>query len=396
MINIGFFTIGNVSPLETFILDLMSDLYQDKDFKVTYISGSNKKCKITNAYECCFSGFDTSYSQFAFYLQKISAIKGGDKADFIRMKFNLWKSNKQLLKQKLPHFDAAYIEYANTAILVKDFLFDNNIPFIVHVHGHDITASTNNEAYTKELKDLFKKATLFIAASNYMKRRLVLLGCQPNKIKMIRLGVKTDNIKIVPWSEKLKNNPSLIFLGRLTEKKHPIALLHAFSIVKSKIPNISLTIIGGGPLESIVRQEIKKLGLSNSVNLKGVLEREQSFPILSSHWIYVQHSVTSIKGDTEGFGLGMAEAALHELPIVSTIHNGITENVIDSKTGFLVPEYDYEQMADKIIMLINNPILAQQMGKDGRKHILNLCKPSKRNELIKQSIKEVVNTNAII
>ena len=102
----------------------------------------------------------------------------------------------------------------------------------------------------------------------------------------------------------------------------------------------------------------------------------------------MQHSVTATTGDQEGFPVSLAEAAAHGLPIVSTIHSGITENVINGETGYLVQEYDYETMAEKIICLINDPALAQKLGMNGRKHILELCKPGLRTEKIKTLLYE--------
>ena len=103
---------------------------------------------------------------------------------------------------------------------------------------------------------------------------------------------------------------------------------------------------------------------------------------MNKHWIYAQHSVTAISGDKEGYAISPAEAAAHELPVVSTIHNGIPEHVIDGETGFLVPEFDYESMAERIIQLIQNPMLAKKMGRAGRNNILALNNPQKRIDKI--------------
>jgi len=53
-----------------------------------------------------------------------------------------------------------------------------------------------------------------------------------------------------------------------------------------------------------------------------------------------------------------------------------------NETGFLVKEFDYEAMAEKIIKLLLNPNLAEQMGQAGRKNISQLCQMSKRVESI--------------
>jgi colanic acid/amylovoran biosynthesis glycosyltransferase len=216
-----------------------------------------------------------------------------------------------------------------------------------------------------------------------MRRLLVLLGADENKIRVIRIGIDVASIKPMAWEERIKKGPSIVFLGRLTEKKHPIALLYAFNIVLTKIPEAKLTIIGDGPLKNEVVNTIKRLNLENSVSLLGSLPREKSFPILNAHWVFAQHSVTSKTGDKEGYALSPAEAAAHELPVVSTLHNGIPEHVIDGHTGYLVPEFNYEAMAEKLIYLLQNPKDAEKMGKAGRMNIEKLNNQQQRIASIK-------------
>ncbi|MCH8328093.1 MAG: glycosyltransferase family 4 protein [Candidatus Marinimicrobia bacterium] len=148
----------------------------------------------------------------------------------------------------------------------------------------------------------------------------------------------------MPWQERLQAYPSVVFLGRLTGKKNPIALIHAFALVRASVPKAKLTIIGDGPLREKLVKRIEVLGLQSAVTILGVLDQEAAWNEMRHHWIYAQHSVSSISGDQEGFALSLAEAAAHELPVVSTWHNGIPENVIHGETGYLVREFDYEEM----------------------------------------------------
>ena len=392
MIKLGYFTQVLFGVSETFIYDLVTELNHDKNIDFTYISKHEKSLKAEFNINNLVVNYSHKYVSWLIRWYKLNELLGRDGS---RAKMNLkkWLAIRALNKKVTKKFDVAFIEFADTAILLMNYLYQQKTPFIVHVHGHDITSSLNDKAYKEELMVLFEKAAFFIAASEYMKRRLMLLGCDENKIKVIRLGIDSKHIEPTPWSEKIKLPPSIIFLGRLTAIKNPVALLYAFQKVKQEIPEATLSIIGDGEMKAAVLNTITKLGLSNAVTLYGALPREKSFPILKSHWIYAQHSVTSLRGDTEGFAISLAEAALHELPVVSTIHNGITENVIDGKTGFLVPEFNYEAMADKLIYLIKNPIVAEEMGKAGKKHILNLCNPTTRIEAIKSLIIETNNYN---
>ncbi len=292
------------------------------------------------------------------------------------------KSFQRLLKQahrqlfpviKTEQPDVAYIDFGKTAIVARQTLQSLGVPFVVHFHGSDVTSALNEFSYRQELHKVFRDASALIVASNHIRRLLVLEGASPDKIHVVRLGVKVENLSPVSWEKRKNSSPSLVFLGRFTPKKQPVAVVQAFALVKQQVPDAKLSMIGDGSEMLRVKERISKLGLHDSIQLYGALPRAEALPIVNQHWLLAQHSVTAPNGDQEGFGLSLAEAAALELPIVSTLHNGIPEQVIDGETGFLVREFDYEAMAEKIITLLSNPELAEKMGKAGRKNINQLC-----------------------
>lgn len=385
-IKLGYFIGSQLGVSETFIIDLIKAFSLEKSIDLTIISGKREELENPFLSKTIFSGFQKSNPLIENILYKIGQIRGGKGSEYkiIQQKRHAYNS---LIKLNYFDIDIAYVDYADIGILIFEFLKNRNIPLIVHVHGYDVTSKLKDSFYHKEFEKLTNYAHKVVAASDYIKRILILAGCERSKIEVIRLGIDTEKIHPKPWRERLKTNPKIIFLGRLTSKKHPIALVEAFYIVQKIIPEATLTFIGDGPLKAELVKRISKLKLTEKVELLGSLSREEAFPILNEHWIYAQHSVTSPGGDQEGFAISLAEAAAHSLPVVSTFHNGIPENVINGKTGFLVSEFDFEAMAEKIIYLIENPEIAQAMGTEGSKHIKKLCDPSIRTERIIQLFK---------
>ena len=381
---IGYFSITNLTISETFIYDLVHGLNADKDLEVIYYSGKkNEKPKVDFKLKSVQTGFAERGKRIFSIAYKLGGLIKREKDWKSISKIQKKHSYRALVNSISGPIDIAWIDYADSAMLVREFLNSRKIPFILHVHGYDITSSLNIPGYADELGKVINDAQYIVAASEYMKRLLVLQGANENKIKVIRIGIDVKSIIPISWTERLKENPSIIFLGRLTIKKHPIALLHAFKIVLKTIPHAKLTIIGDGPLRNDVLKRIQKLEIGNSVVFLGSLPREESFPILNNHWVYAQHSVTAFTGDQEGYAISPAEAAAHGLPVVSTIHNGIPEHVIEGKTGYLVPEYNYEAMAEKIIYLLQNPKLAEEFGINGRENIEQINNQEKRIESIK-------------
>jgi colanic acid/amylovoran biosynthesis glycosyltransferase len=81
--------------------------------------------------------------------------------------------------------------------------------------------------------------------------------------------------------------------------------------------------------------------------------------------IFLQHSITDpVTGDEEGLPVAILEAMAHSLPVISTIHAGIPEAVLEGTTGFLVRERDTEGMAERIIATAADPDLKNELGEN--------------------------------
>ena len=74
----------------------------------------------------------------------------------------------------------------------------------------------------------------------------------------------------------------------------------------------------------------------------------------------------------ESFGLSALEAMACEVPIVATRVGGVPEVVADNECGYLVPVGDIDQMAERILQLIQDKPLAQRFGRAGRERALTL------------------------
>jgi len=67
----------------------------------------------------------------------------------------------------------------------------------------------------------------------------------------------------------------------------------------------------------------------------------------------------------EGTPVGVLEASAAGLPVVSTLHAGIPDVIINGVTGFLVKEHDVDGMAESMIKLLDEPAKAEEMGRKG-------------------------------
>ena len=309
---------------------------------------------------------------------------------------NVWIRSKQAkarsqLAGELKSFrpDVIWIEFGTTAHVLEPLLQELEVPYIINVHGFDITRALAISGYKDAFIRLANRSAAVICASHHTVNLCHSLGVEEGRCQMIRLAL--DGQAIQPDVELEKtSHPSFVHLGRLTPKKAPRVTLAAFEQVVRQVPDAMMTFIGSGPEEKALRAEIQAKNLEEQVDIIDALPRSEALKTVQSHWVFCQHSVTAPDGDQEGFALSPAEAALLEMPVVSTLHNGIPEHVMEGKTGFLVEEHDSNSMADRMVRLSQDPSLRLEMGKAGRLNILEMCDPEFRQSAIQDLIASIL------
>ena len=85
--------------------------------------------------------------------------------------------------------------------------------------------------------------------------------------------------------------------------------------------------------------------------------------------IYRNASIFVLPTVREPFGLAFLEAMAYTLPCIGTDIEAVPEIIDDGKTGFVIPVNDYKILAERIIYLLNNPEIADNMGSVGQQKI---------------------------
>jgi glycosyltransferase involved in cell wall biosynthesis len=181
-----------------------------------------------------------------------------------------------------------------------------------------------------------------------------------NGINIRSFLVENDLNQQIKLAEKVVGT-----VGRLyPQKNHKLFLDMAkiiLNIYDSK--NIKFIIIGDGPLRDELEKYSRDLELGDNIvfigernDIRDQLQRMDVFAMTSSF---------------EGLSNAIMEAMGSGLPVVATDVGGNSELVINGETGFLCPSTDDMAFAEKVIRLIDNKKEAEEMGKNGKKRILN-------------------------
>ena len=261
---------------------------------------------------------------------------------------------------------AVLAEYGGCGVWCAEACRQAGVPLIVHFHGHDASDREILKMFEDTYAGMFEQAAAVIAVSHAMEEQLVSLGAPREKIHYNPYGV---DIGRFGGADPASSEPVFIAVGSFREKKAPHLTVAAFARVHRACPEARLRMIGEGVLLSKCVDLAKELGISDAVTFLG----GQAHPVVEQEMrrarCFVQHSVVAQSGDSEGTPVAVLEAGATGLPVVSTLHAGIPDVVIEGETGFLVAEHDVEGMAERMLRLAQDPALAGRMGAKARKHI---------------------------
>lgn len=287
---------------------------------------------------------------------------------FNKFKFIKKDANKCLIKNlKKNKVEVVIAQYGMTGSRLLSICKINRLPLIVHFHGHDAVRKTILDVYKDSYAEMFNyEKTLVISVSSEMTRRLILLGCPEEKIIYNPYGPNFSFLKL-----NLKFSlPQFVGLGRFVEKKAPHLTILAFNNVLQFHPEAKLVLGGNGVLLDSCKDLVQALKMDKNVFFPGEINSEQFQQYLIESLAFVQHSIEAQDGDMEGTPVSVIEASGAGLPVVSTIHAGIPEVIINNVTGLLSSEKHIEQMSKNMIWMLENKESAIEMGRKGKQHVI--------------------------
>jgi glycosyltransferase involved in cell wall biosynthesis len=226
-------------------------------------------------------------------------------------------------------------------------------PIIFHLHGSEFQLFAEQRCgplARSIVRFALRKSARVIALSPQWKTWLENFapGC---RVQVIR------NLVVMPPvpSSRPREVHTLLFLGRLGERKGIYALLEAIALLHPRFPNLRLLAGGDGELERVAARA-KALGIAKAVEILGWVTGERKNKLLAEATIYV------LPSHNEGLPMSVLEAMSWSLPVVTTPVGGIPEAVTHGVEGFLVQPGDVVNLAEAINKLLIDPGLRERMG----------------------------------
>ncbi len=129
--------------------------------------------------------------------------------------------------------------------------------------------------------------------------------------------------------------------------------------------DIQYVLVGTGDFRPELEKIIKKEGLEDKVMFAGRVSNEKLPNFYAAADVFVLPSVSRL----EAFGIVALEAMASEVPVVVSDIPGVREVIVEGDHGLLAEPMNSKNIAGKIRILLNNPDLAERMGKEGRKRV---------------------------
>jgi glycosyltransferase involved in cell wall biosynthesis len=161
------------------------------------------------------------------------------------------------------------------------------------------------------------------------------------------------------WRDELglpRNVPIVLFAGKLTSRKHPEALLHAFRVGGLRSMSAHVVFAGSGPEEGAIRTRAREAGMTN-VSFLGFVN-QRALPR-----VYALADVFVLPADAEPWGLALNEAmAAGVAPVVTDGIGAAADLIADGETGYVVISRDWDALGDRIARLLRDEELRRRIA----------------------------------
>lgn len=277
-------------------------------------------------------------------------------------------------------FDVIHCQFGSLAPLVLALRREGILrgAVLVNFRGHDISAMVRRFG-PHYYDNVFRDADMFVTNCEHFRTRLERLGCDPERLEIVYSGIDTHAFPYRPPREK-PAPLQLVAVGRLVEKKGLRYAIDAAALLRERGFDFQLRIIGDGPLEPALKEQVAGLGLEDQVSFLGGMPHAQVMTTIAGCDVMVSPNVTAADGDEDGPVNTIKEAMAIGMPVVSTRHGGIPELVLHGTTGLLAGERDARGLAAHIAALAASVPLRKALSVAGRSYVRQVFELSDQHE----------------
>lgn len=282
--------------------------------------------------------------------------------------YSAWKIVKfaKRYKGKILHLHTAH---ALSLGLIAKLLYKNLK--LIGVRRVDFSLRKNKFSLLKYKNKLLD---VLVCISENIKKVVIQDGVPESSLRLIHSGIDINKFSLEINQDKVKYRQELLTLYNIPENNLIIGTIAAFvghkdyptllksaKLVLEKRKDITFIAIGDGKLHEEIVELHKKLNLGESFILAGFQEDVKKY--LHAYDIFV------LSSKLEGLGTSVLDAMATQKPIVACNSGGIPEMITHKVNGLLAEKENPEDLADKLMQMINNPDLREKLSLQAEKDV---------------------------
>jgi glycosyltransferase involved in cell wall biosynthesis len=222
---------------------------------------------------------------------------------------------------------------------------------ILHLHGAEFEDFYKNECSSKKqqhIRNTFNLADKVIVLSSQWLKWVNTIVKDKSKSCIVYNAVEEVTL---PHQKEVSQ--SILFLGRLGQRKGTEDLINAFAKIANNFPMAELHLGGDGDID-FYRDKVTRLGIIKQVTFLGWISGEIKNKYLAKAAIYCLPSYN------EGFPMGVLEAMSANVAVVASTAGGIPDAITDQQEGLLIEAGDVDALASALTTLLENDVLRKE------------------------------------
>jgi glycosyltransferase involved in cell wall biosynthesis len=255
---------------------------------------------------------------------------------------------------RVPHARAPLVMYCDSNIELSARAASTGFSEAAALTANEIAEIRAREA------EVYRSASLVFTMSEMLRRSFITdFGLDGDRLVTVHCAPNMPLPEVGPPGRSA-SPPRVLFVGRDYGRKGGALLLEAFAIVRQRIPEARLLMVGC----EVPRPRPPWLDLLEYQS------RDTEAGRLAMDRAYRESTVFCLPTRFEPFGTSFVEAMGYGLPCVGPRAWAVPEIIVHGETGYLVDPGDPVALADALVRLLGDPALARRLGRAGRERVL--------------------------
>lgn len=258
-----------------------------------------------------------------------------------------------------------------------------DIPKIAICHGTDVLIAKEHTFHRESMLKVIAAVQCVIFPTISMYKDCIKISNNIPNYKIIYWGIPDSAFKKRAEKKPPRKVFKLLYAGRLTHDKGVEDIIKALNLINDA--HVSLSIVGGGPILSLLKKKVKQYNLNKKIKFINFLNREELWKLFPKYDLLIVSSKF-----VEAFCLTALEALAHGLPVLCSDIGGTKEIIHDKR--FIFEANNVASLSQKIKFFKNNRYQLNEVNQKNIQRLKKFTISNTKNKIWDLSKKTLINS----